>query len=648
MRNFNATSVVSDARFLWLVIIAIVALVVRALFCGAPMGSDDSIYFNYAADLELDMFDTAAAQWPFRTGIVLPLALVQSLFGYSLTAYYVFSIGFSFAVVIMVYLLMLETCGQRAAIIASGLFATSSLALYHGTHVLPDTPNLFALLLCFFIFIRIKTVNAKRDRIFIVLAAAAAFYAHTVRMPNSVFLIALPAYEFLTYRSIKRTLYFSAALAGFIAVECVAYLIITGNPLKRIMLVPKGVTLWIKHQDKLSWTEYLFDPFTNLLAFRAGWVALAGGAIGLAIAIRDRAFELIALTLGGFLLFLAYSYPVTSFKPLVRALPLQPRYIVAFACVLTMLTGYALARIKVIPWIRRKVPVWIVPVFALVLVTCQARELPKLPNTLYFTDDAYVIGERLLKDHLKKNKINTPVRAYPGSVFKMFTGYSKLDLVEHSPLLPPKAGNYYLINRPRLIRSVRAARVRKDKRLVRYGEELLARAPNYEFVIDTHAISLFYIRPQSLEVVADLAKHPDVWTSQAGATRMTTDPVAFKIGKLDSHVYLSMFGDSFTKPTKSDHSIYKTLEPRTNYQVEVRYRNRHTFRSVRLFIREYDEKKSLQLVSHYIPTEAGEQVFRTHLSTSSDYKSFRFFLRVGNEVEDNAIHIDSITISAAR
>ena len=292
-----------------------------------------------AARLSPDVFDNVNIQWPFRTGVVVPLAIAQKIFGYSLVAYYVFSISFSVAAVLLTYLVMLEVAGQRAAILSSLLFATSALAIYHGTQVLPDTPNLCALLATFYVFIKVKSATGRRNVLLLVLAAACAFYAHLVRMPNAVFLAALPAYEYLTYRSLRRTLWFSAFFAGFIVLECVAYLILTGNPLKRIMLVPKGVTLWIKHQPKLTWSQYLFDPFRRILSFTTGWILLCGLIPGFVVAVRRHNHKLIGLCVGGLVLFLAYSYPVTGFSPLQRALPLQPRYIVGFACVLAMVAG---------------------------------------------------------------------------------------------------------------------------------------------------------------------------------------------------------------------------------------------------------------------------------------------------------------------
>ncbi len=633
---------------LWAAIIFLVAMMTRLLFIGAPLSSDDMLYFDMASRLSIDVFDQQTIQWAFRTGLIVPLAILQKIFGYNLWSYYLLSVGASIGAVMLVYLIMLKIADQRAAVISSLLFASSGFGLFHATQILTDTPNLCALLLTFYVFLHVESNTGKRNILLLLLAAACGFYAHLIRMPNAVFLAALPVYEYLTYRSLRRTVLFSAFFTCFVLLECSFYLIATGNPLKRILLIRDGVVTWIQYQNELSWSAYLFGPFQNILKWTTGLILLSAAIPGSIVLIRQRNYRLAGLCVGGLLLFLTYSYSVTSLDPLVRALPLQPRYIVAFTCVLAMVAGNLLAHLRVVPLFRTKLPPITIPGLTAAIFALQCQELPQLPSTAFFTDDTYFVGDRLVRDYVRKHPISEPVHAFPGAMFRMFDGYSKLNLIDHHPATPPKPGRHYLVHKSRLVQSIRSARVRRHHQFVKNGDLLGNRDPTHEILVETNSIALFYIRPHSIVPVVDIAKHPDIWHTGTGAKKDTG--TAFAVDNLGSKtaVYLSMFKDPFHQPTPAQHSVYLTLKPQTDYRVEVQYRLKKPFRSVRFFMREYDKKRSLQMVDQYMPSGNGQQTFSTGISTSAQYQSFRIFIRLGNTNDDNHFHLESLVISELR
>lgn len=640
----------SSVPLLWALVIALSALMVRVLFLSAPLASDDAIYFDLASRLSVDIFDTQRAQWPFRTGMLMPLAAVQAFFGFSLWSYYIFSVGFSVALVVVVFVVMRNASGLRAAIIASLLFSTSGLVLYQGTNILPDVPNLCFLLLSFHVFTKVDDPNTRRGKELLALAAGCGFYSYLVRAPNAVFLIAIPVYEYLAHRTIRRTLRYAAVFAAFVAGECLFYLIVTGNPLKRLMLVPKGVTLWIKHQPTLSLEDYVLRPFSNLTRWKTGWV-LIGCAIPAAIyVVRRRHHKLMALLAGGLFIFVVYSYTVTSFSPLMRALPLQPRYILAFTCVLAMIGGHWLANLEQIPKLKIRLPRFVVPGVAAALIAVQVSDLPKLPTTMFFTDDAFYVGDRLVRDYLRQHAITEPVYAYPDGVFKLFGGYSELKLVSYSPSSPPEPGRYYLIYKPRLIRTVRAARIREDNALVRHGEALLNGSPAWHTVLETSSVVLFYVtgRAPALVPVIDLAEHEDVWKAGKGIERRTGGGLAFTFDAIDKHAYISTFDNSYSKPGPADHPMNDALRPGRDYEIEIHYRLEKPVPSLRFFFHEYDMKRRVQKLSRPMSNQPGPQTFRTSMKTTLMYDSFRVFFRVTNKQHSNAIHIDSVVISELR
>jgi hypothetical protein len=95
----------------------------KGIFLNAPLQSDDTTYFDLASRLSADLFRNAVKQEPFRIGILVPLAGLQKLFGYALTTYYLYSLGFSLLLLAMVYLLGFKTGGLRTALSSSLLFA---------------------------------------------------------------------------------------------------------------------------------------------------------------------------------------------------------------------------------------------------------------------------------------------------------------------------------------------------------------------------------------------------------------------------------------------------------------------------------------------------------------------------------------------
>ena len=227
------------------------------------------------------------------------------------------------------------------------------------------------------------------------------------------------------------------------------------------------------------------------------------------------------------------------------------------------------------------------------LLLIQFKELPKLPNTMFFTDDAYFVGDRIVRNYARKNNLRAPVHAYPGAVFRMFGGYSKLGLIDHSPAWPPKPGRFYLIHKPQIIRAVRSARIRKQNDMVKYGEELLRRDPSREYLIETASIALIYIHDPAEEPVVDIADYPKIWHAGNKTEEIDGPGIDYEVDKLKSDLYLSMFSSTLPKPTPMGHPTYEALQPKSHYRVEIKYRLKKPFTHIRFYIREYDEKDQL-------------------------------------------------------
>jgi hypothetical protein len=405
----------------WLLFVLAVGLILKGVFLNAPLQSDDTSYFVYASRLSMDLFKYAHSQLPFRIGILVPVAGLQKFFGYSLASYYLYSLGSSLFLLVMVYLTGFKTGGLRTALFSSLLFACSFFGLYQATNLLPDVPNLALLLASFLVFLYVDGAKGRKRILILFLSALLGFCSYLVRAPNLVFLLAIPVYELLTKKSLKTTCLFSFFFLILWLGECCFYLIIADDFFLRVKMIPKGATLWLKYMPEISWHTYLQEPFARLTRTFSGILILWGGLAGTITAISKKNRVMIALLAGALLLYVIYSYSVTSFTPLRRAIPIKTRYIVGFTAVLTIATGYALSNLKpIIEKIFSANIATLVSAFIIItLMGFQVKELPqKLPNTILFKDSSYFVADQLLKDNSKLSDLKGKVYAYPAKDFK--------------------------------------------------------------------------------------------------------------------------------------------------------------------------------------------------------------------------------------
>jgi len=157
----------SRVSFAWVLLVFVLAMVFRIVVLDVPGMSDDMVYMDYADGYfeEFGTFTVKQAQKPLRLGLLLPLVASQSLFGYSLTAYYVVSIGHYLLLLIGIYLVA-SSIGSRITGIMSVLFASTWVSiLATTTRLRPDIPNAAYFLMAFAVFVMVlKKDNSKFDR----------------------------------------------------------------------------------------------------------------------------------------------------------------------------------------------------------------------------------------------------------------------------------------------------------------------------------------------------------------------------------------------------------------------------------------------------------------------------------------------------
>ena len=644
----------------WFLFSVTFGVLLQLLFLDAPLQSDDTTYFAIAKSLSLETFRNAYNQTHLRTGILVPAYLIIKSFGYNIFSYYIFSVGFSTLLLISIFILTNRLIGVLPAVLSSLLFSCSTFGLYQTTNLLPDVPNLFFLFAAFYFFSISLEKTGKKCILILVLAVCCGFYAYLIRMPNTIFLICIPVYEYLHKKSIRKSILFALFFLGFWIIESTFYLIVAKDFLLRLNMVPKGVTSWKIYQPSISLNEYLYQPFTNLLRFNSGLILLPCGFLGALTAIKNKNHAMISILIGSFILFLSYSYSVNSFSPLVRALPLQLRYVICFTTVLTILTGYLLSVTyeKLAEIININNAKILMASFLIGILCFELKNYStELPYRILYSRDSYFVADRLLGDYLKNNRINEVVYTIPFKDFKLYPNFSKLKLKPCSLSKTPQKESYFLISKSRIKKSLYYSRLRKDENVTKNGL-LLSQDynPKWKYIINTDEIVLAYIPSFDIkyEEIVDLLseKHKEsIWVWNDNYTKRTKD--CNGLGFVSNHAkaqYIYTFPGGFDATPKDFEKIFKALSPNETYMIQMTYEIKDPINSLIIFWSEYDHKQRIKSLSENLPSSVGKHEYKRTVTLSKDYEAFRIFLRLKaiNQKTNSSFCVEGMTISKIR
>lgn len=638
----------------WLLAVLLLGFAFRIIFLNAPLQSDDTTYFAWASALSKSLFINANYQAPFRLGLLVPLAGLQQFFGYSLTSYYTYSIGFSLLLLAMVYLAGFKVGGLQAALFSSLLFSSSFVGLYQATNVLPDVPNCALLLASLLLFIYIDEIKGKKQILVLFFSVLLTFCAYLIKAPNLVFLLSIPVYELLNRKSLKKTTLFSLFFVILWLGECCFYMMVADDFFLRIKMIFKGTKDWANFMPELSWQDYLQQPFIHLSKSFSGTTILFCGLAGTIIAVWKKNRGMIALLAGALLLFVVYSYSVTSVSPLRRALPLNIRYIVAFTAILTIATGYALSRLR--PGLEKvfsaNITTVILAAIIITLMGFQVNELPHaLPNTVLFKDSSYFIADQLLKN-IDIVNLKGKIYAYPVKDFKMYPNFARLEVRGMAPDKVPN-GTYFLYSRKRVQVDLSYGWYGKDKETEqKLHTLLLPKYPSWKYLINTKDIVLAYIPSFTLRHTEVMALHGASVSGHWGAPKEVVvkkvgNASIFYFNKQEKPFYIFTFPGSFSTPPRENINLFKTLEPGKVYELQIQYRLQEDMQNLGITFAQYDDTKKIDSISVNAPYTAGTHILilTKLLVTAQDYEKFRLFFRVTNKNLSNQLEIEKISFN---
>ncbi len=636
-----------------MLVVLLLGFAFRIIFLNAPLQSDDTTYFMWASVLSKDLFINASYQAPFRLGLLVPLAGLQQILDYSLTSYYAYSISSSLFLLAMVYQAGFKVGDSLTALFSALLFSSSFIGLYQTTNLLPDVPNSALLFSSFLLFIFIDKIKGTKRILMLFFAALLAFSAYLIKAPNIVFLLSIPVYELLTRKSLKNTGLFSLIFIILWLGECCLYMMIADDFFLRIKMILKGTKDWATYMPELSWQEYLQQPLIHLSRTFSGSIILLGGLAGAIIAIWKKNRYIIALLAGALLLFVVYSYSVTSMSPLRRALPLNIRYIILFSATLTIVTGYALSSLKssLEKIFSANIVAFVIAFIIMFLMAFQVKELPqKLPNTILFKDSSFFVADQLLKDNDHLLNLKGKVFAYPSKDFKMYPAFSQLDLKGLNPS-DLTGDRYYLYSRKGIQLHLRYGGNNHDEKIIRKQQLLLLeKIPAWDYIINTKNIVLAYVSSFPSQLTEAMSLNGSYFLEHWGipkkvVAKQAGNATSFHFDQRENHFYIYTFPGQFSRPPKDNDDVFDSLEPDKLYELKIQYRIQQNLQNLAINFSQYNDTKRIDYTFFDAPTTAGNHIWTNFIVTSHEYKKFRFFFRITNNIESNQLEIENISFN---
>jgi hypothetical protein len=636
-------------------LIILFSLLVRMIFLEAPLESDDTLYMAHAESYSKEMLLKTNSQLPFRLGMILPLCILQYFFSYSIISYYVFSITMYILVVISIFIASNYFISQEGAIVSSLIASTSSFILFQTSNVLPDAPNLVFLLSSYILFYQ-SCINKNKEWIYLVLSAIMAFISYLIRLPNIVFLICIIIFDILQNHSVKKSIIFVNLFLLCIILEVIYYWIYIGKPFERFLIEPNGVYGWVRFMNEISFKSYLLDPIKAIALVTSGKILLLSGLLGLITSFYKKKWGIFSLSIGASILFIAYSYSFTSFNPIVRALPLQRRYIIAFSAIMILNAAFVFIQIynniceKI--WKRKALYSFL----ALFIIFQIAELRHEISNSIIFkkTADDYFVGDRLLADKIDQFKKQDKVYAYPIRDFKMYPNFSQLNLYPLPYGQIPKKNDFFLISKKRIKLDNNYSSDRNNKNVINTTEYWLdSFHPNWEYIIDEGNIIFGKVKQQEpiWQLCIDLVNNnemKDQWYSDRINIKYTE--MGIELCKINENYpkasYIYTFAGPWDYPPKLYKAIFKQIEGKKSVKFSIRYKNMVEVDSITFFINSYDDEKKIESISYNIPSASGLNYFSKVIKIDNNTKSFKLFFRFLNRNKLNTINIEELKISS--
>ena len=630
-------------------------LAIRIVFIEAPLESDDTTYMQLAELYSKPLLRNFDYQLPFRTGLIIPIRCAIELFGYSIVSYYVVSFLFYAAMIVAVCLLSKRISGYRMVLYSCAIVFSSPLVLFQTSNVLPDVPFVAFYLLSFYGFtISVEKQTGKSCVLFLFLSALLGFIAYTVRLPNVVMLVGIPVYEFLRNRSLRKSFRYGMILVVLIGVEMAFFFWMTGDPFVRIRKIAGGVSIWTVHMNGLSLTQFLLDPLINYTQWKSGWLFLVGGIGGSICAVGRRNYAVVSLGISGLAIFVLYSYSVTSVDPLVRAMPLQLRYVVGASVVFGILTAYLfdsiLVRLECLSGSRFAYgfsAIVMGAVLFLIFVSQLTGLRKSISGSVLFGNDHYFVMDRMVREFIKRNQLNGKLWALPGKDFRLYPSISELELFHFGYDQTLKPGDYLLYSRKQVRSDVVYSRnpVPKD-----FAERALGLPLDWDYLLDTGQLALVRITDRKVENVslADLSRGTggsEIWFPSHSVVDNRDSGIVFGLKSSGKPYYIQTIDGSFMSPPGDFPWNIDVVSGSDALRVSLDYSLSESIRGLGLFVCQYSDTKRIDVSQWNLNPKSGQHSGSFTVKTLPDTSTFRVLLRIDASI-DSMLELNSMGVDA--
>ncbi|NLD50080.1 MAG: hypothetical protein GX660_23300 [Clostridiaceae bacterium] len=640
-------------------IFLLLALIVRFIFLEALLISDDTYYFFSAANYSPELFSGGTDQTFFRLGLLLPVALIQKLFGVNIISYYVWTISVFLLFIFTSYVLSKIINGERMAIINVLIVISSYFFLFQSSNLLPDIPCLITAIFSF-IFFHLSLKNKKFSKLFLFVSVLSGFISYTIRIPNIVFLLSIPIYEILAHKSIRKSISYGLIFLLFFLVETSIYYMLTGDLFAQVRSNAENMSDWSIYMNSISRREYLFAPLKSYLSTNTGKILTLFGAFGFLLAILKKKWLLVALTISGFIIFLIYSYSVTSINPLVRALPLSQRYIISFSFVCSLCTAYFLSYIldDILRGRSNINKLFIGAISILLLVAIlflQIVELPSLlgKNAIFWGKNSYFLIDQYIKRNERYYQGKT-IFAYPEEVFNLYPNIKKLNIKTLDFSRPFEPDQLALISVDLLNEKFYYANLRNDLDYV-IGLETFTSMyiPRFDYIFDTGDVffARFDNNPVKLTELIDIADYSavgDIWMANSEAVKSVTGSpnITFELLPYSEPYYIFTFPGNWETPPEGFEEIFDKLNTEKIIHLNLIYSLEENLNSNLFFIQQYDDVARIYGESYNIETTAGTHQFEKYIKLLPYTTKLRFYIRVENLTDSvNVITLEKLQIN---
>ena len=634
--------------FFWELIVLILGLAIKIIFIEHPLESDDTSYMEIAKYYSERTVIFAHNQVPFRSGFLIPLYFLMTIFGYSIFTYYLYSISYSMLLLLAIMLVAKRLFGAKIAFLSGLLYISSYISFYQSTNVLPDIPAFTWALLSFYLFINI--LSGKSNKYLLLLSSLFGFLAYLCKLPVIVFLIVIPVFEYIKYRSVKNTIFYAIIFIFLWSFESIIYLIVTGDFFIRLKMFSHGVDNWIVYQPSLSFREFLLNCPRKIFSLLSGKFLIITGLIGILLSVKKKNNKIITLIIGGLFIYILYTYSFYSIEPLIPSLPPQFRYIIGFFCILNIVSAWVIYTIY--RYIKRLIHYkYINYVFYLIILAFfifQVKEISKNSNSVFFKKDTYFVANRIMNDKII-NSINDTVYALPIKDFILYSNFKKLNL---KPLVDlPKTPCYLLYSKEQIRKIIFYAKKRKDQQSLEFMNKVLIHPNsrniiNYDGIILTY-ISSFDVNYDTVFQLSEFLNMNSFWADNDNILLSIMDNKQTEIKILEDSgtpFYFYTFKSVFNEVPKYDSTLIPYLNPFKIYRLEISLSIEKDLDNFLIFLSECNSIKRINTYRIRSDYKNGEHLLKFDFTASASAKTFKIYFKVKNSNKDNRIIIKDIIL----